>query len=84
MTQLIVCNLEDEVKERLAARARLHGHNMEEEVRKILRDAVKEGSTGTRKPGLGMQPAAAFDGRGQDLEIPQPRGDEVRPVDYGD
>ena len=42
MAQLIVRNLDDEAKERLAERARRHGHSMEQEVREILREAVSD------------------------------------------
>ena len=42
MAQLVVRNLDDEVKAKLRRRAEAHGHSMEEEVRAILRDAVKE------------------------------------------
>jgi antitoxin FitA len=42
MAQLIVRNLDDEVKERLAERARRHGQSMEQEVRDILREAVSD------------------------------------------
>ena len=42
MAQFIVRNLEDDVKARLKRRAAQHRRSMEEEVRHILRDAVKE------------------------------------------
>jgi antitoxin FitA len=52
MAQLVVRNLEDEVKQRLRVRAARNGRSMEEEVRAILRDAVSgtpaHGSLGTR------------------------------------
>ena len=41
MSQFIVRHLEDDVKARLKRRAAHHGRSMEEEVRHILRDAVK-------------------------------------------
>ena len=40
MAQLVVRNLEDEVKAQLRDRAARHGRSMEEEVREILRDAM--------------------------------------------
>ncbi len=40
MAQLIVRNLDDDVKQRLQQRARRHGRSTEEEVRSILRQAV--------------------------------------------
>ena len=42
MAQLVVRNLDEEVKAKLRRRAAAHGRSMEEEVRAILRDAVKE------------------------------------------
>jgi antitoxin FitA len=42
MAQFVVGNLEEEVKARLQRRAARHGQSMEDEVRNILRDAVKE------------------------------------------
>ena len=39
--QLVVRNLEEDVKARLQKRAKKHGRSMEEEVRDILRKAVK-------------------------------------------
>ncbi len=40
MAQLIVRNLDDDVKQRLQQRARRHGRSTEEEVRSILRQAA--------------------------------------------
>ena len=45
MAQLVVRNLEVEVKARLQRRARRHGRSTEEEVREILRNAVKDEGT---------------------------------------
>jgi antitoxin FitA len=42
MAQFLVRHLEEDVKARLKRRAARHGRSMEEEVRDILRDAVKE------------------------------------------
>ena len=58
MAQLIVRNLENEVKTKLQRRAKRHGRSMEEEVREILRDATKA-ETSNRK-GLGTEIAALF------------------------
>ena len=51
MAQLVVRNLENEVREGLRQRALRHGHSMEEEIRAILRDAVKEEG---RHPSAGL------------------------------
>ena len=42
MAQLIVRNLDDAVKRKLQRRAARHGRSMEEEIRDILRNAVKD------------------------------------------
>jgi len=42
MAQLIVRRLDDDVKERLKARAEKHGRSLEAEVRAILESAAKE------------------------------------------
>jgi antitoxin FitA len=64
MAQLIVRNLDDAVKRKLQRRASRHGRSMEEEVRDILRDAVKD-DLRSRK-GLGTAMAERF--RGIELE----------------
>lgn len=65
MTQLIVRKLDEAVKRKLKQRAARHGRSMEEEVRDILRDAVKE--EGAAAQGLGSQIAGRFKG----LELPE-------------
>jgi len=62
MAQLLVRNLEKEVKAKLERRAKRHGRSMEEEVREILRDATK--NEGKRRGGLGTEIAALFRGIG--------------------
>jgi plasmid stability protein len=79
MAQLIVRNLEDDVKRRLQARARRHGRSTEEEVRDILRHAVRD--EGAPKPGLGSRIAARFAGRGVDLDLTGLRGQQPRAAD---
>lgn len=66
MAQVIVRNLEDTVKRKLQRRAARHGRSMEEEIRDILRDAVKEEDR--PRKGLGSQIAARF--KGIELEEP--------------
>lgn len=51
MAQLIVRNLEDEVRNKLRDRAQTHGRSMEEEVRDILRAAVAASNAAPRKLG---------------------------------
>ncbi len=83
MAQLIVRNIEDEVKERIARRARLHGHSMEEEVRRILRDAVGERARPSDEPGLGTQLAQHFEAHGlSGLDLPEMKRQEARPANF--
>ena len=64
MAQLVVRNIEDDLKARLQRRAVRHGHSMEAEVRDILRDAVKQEAEPSG--GLGSEIAAMFEGIGLD------------------
>ena len=70
MAQIVVRNLEPEVKEKLVLRAKEHGRSMEEEVRCILRGAVAE--EGAPTEGLGTRIAKLFEGIGfTDEEVAQ-------------
>jgi antitoxin FitA len=69
MAQIIVRNLEDVVKRKLKRRAAHHGHSMEQEIRDILRDAVKDEDRAER--GLGSAIAARFKGIALEAPIPQ-------------
>jgi len=62
MAQILVRNLENEVKTRLQRRAKRNGRSMEEEVREILRDAAKE--VAPKRKGLGTAIAEHFRGIG--------------------
>ncbi len=57
MAQLVVRRLDDEVKERLRARARKHGRSLEAEARTILEDAaggaLKQGERRSKEKGFG-------------------------------
>lgn len=79
MAQFIVRNLEDEVKERLKRRAARNGRSMEEEVREILRNAVR----GPRAPQrLGSWIAQRFAGLGFEGELPELRGSPAEPASF--
>jgi len=80
MAQLVVRNLENDVKVRLQRRAARHRRSMEEEVRDILRDAVKNDDDSAT--GLGTLIAQQFAGKGLDFDIPEWRGEEARPVKF--
>ena len=68
MAQLIVRNLDEAVKRKLQRRAARHGRSMEEEVRDILRDAVKD----DRRPRKGLGTAIAERFKGIELDEPIP------------
>ena len=78
MAQLVVRNLENDVKARLRRRAERHGRSMEEEVRDILRDAVKD-EDGVPVP-LGTRLAQRFAGIGLEADIPELRGEPPQPA----
>jgi len=81
MAQLVVRNIENAVKVRLQRRARQHGRSMEEEVRDILRDAVNDDLSPAG--GLATEIASLFAKTGLDFDIPELRGQEVRPATFG-
>jgi plasmid stability protein len=58
VAQLIIRNIENELKAKLQRRAKRHGRSMEEEVREILRDTTKTESN--RGKGLGTAIASLF------------------------
>ena len=80
MAQLVVRNIETEVKSRLQRRAKRRGRSMEEEVRDILRNAAKEEDTSVG--GLGTEIASLFTKVGLDTDIPELRGHEIKPTSF--
>ncbi len=79
MAQLFIRNIEAEVKDKLQRRASRHRRSIEEEVRDILRNAVKdEGSL--LAGGLGSEIAALFSGIGPDRDIAELRGHPIKPA----
>ncbi len=82
MAQLVVRNIEDEVKERLVQRARRHGRSMEEEVRAILRNAVRELPTAPEED-FGTRFAGFFEGLDMP-EIEEIRGYKIESLDLRD
>ena len=81
MAQVIVRNLEDDVKAALKQRASRHGWSMEEEVRYILRRAVNDESGTTSK--LGSRIAARFADVGLAEPLPELRGQPIAPMSVG-
>lgn len=79
MAQFIVRQLEEDVKARLKRRAARAGRSMEEEVRHILRNAVKQGAASA--PRLGSRIAARFTKSGLSADLPELRGQTARSVE---
>jgi antitoxin FitA len=80
MAQVIVRNLDDAVKRKLQKLAAQHGRSMEEEIRDILRDAVKE--NGRRRGGFGTEAAKLFRGIGLEEPIRELRGYPIKPPKF--
>ena len=80
MAQFVVRNLEEEVKARLQRRAARHGQSMEEEVRDILRDALKDDESPAG--GLETEIASLFTKVGLEADIPELRGQVIRPATF--
>jgi len=77
---LTIRSVDPELKARLRKQAAEHGHSMEEEVRRILRDALLPA---VPTPGLGSRIRARFaEVGGVDLELPD-RSGAARPADLG-
>jgi plasmid stability protein len=80
LAQFVVRDLEDSVKARLKRRAARHGRSMEDEIRHILRDAVKEQNSTIAK--LGSRIAARFAKAGLTGTLPELRGQGLRPAKF--
>jgi plasmid stability protein len=77
MGQLLIRNVEDDMKARLKRQAARHGRSMEEEARDILRDGLK----GAEQPegGLGSEIAEMFRGLGlKKGDIQELHGEEIK------
>jgi len=79
MAQIIVRNLEEEVKNGLRRRASQHGRSVEEEVRDILRNAVK--TEGKRQTGLRSELKKIFQDIGIKQDIPELKGTAPKTTD---
>jgi antitoxin FitA len=80
MAQLVVRNLDDDVKAKLQQRARQHGRSTEEEVREILRNAVWNETQKTEP--LGKRLRALFSEIGLEEDIPEWRGQSATPATF--
>lgn len=81
MAQFIVRDLEDDIKARLKRRAARHGRSMEEEVRHILRNALRAENRPVLR--LGSRIAARFTKTGLVRDLPELRGEAPRSADFG-
>jgi plasmid stability protein len=81
MAQVIVRNIEDDVKAGLKERASLHGWSMEEEVRQILRQAVSTAAPARTR--LGSNIAARFAGAGLTEPLAELHGQTIEPMSLG-
>jgi plasmid stability protein len=81
MAQLVVRNIETQVKASLQRRARRNGRSMEEEVRDILRAAVNEEKSAHRG-GLGTEISKIFAKHGLDKPIEELRGYTIEPPTF--
>ncbi|HEU0191713.1 MAG TPA: toxin-antitoxin system [Mycobacterium sp.] len=80
MAQILVRQLDDDTKSRLQRLARQHGRSTEEEVREILRNAVRAVDDPPTR--LGSRIAARFEGVGLDGDIAELRGQPVQPAQF--
>jgi plasmid stability protein len=81
MAQVVVRNLDEAVKTRIKQRAARHGRSMEEEVRVILGNAVREDALPAAP--LGSRIASRFRGQGLDAPLPEFSGESPMPLDFG-
>ena len=79
MAQLVVRNLDDDLKARLQERARQHGRSTEQEVREILRNAVRSEAKASGPMGKCLRDL--FKDIGLDEDIPELRGHPAKPAD---
>lgn len=89
MAQLLVRNIDEDVKARLKARAARNGRSLEAEVREVLRAAVSPAAQPLEplpRPGLGTRMAAIFAGHGlteEEAAAMELRGFTLEPPDFG-
>lgn len=81
MAQVIVRNIEDDVKAVLKQRASQHSWSMEEEVRQILRRAANQEQHA--RPKLGSRIATRFAGSGLAEALPELHGQTITTMDFG-
>lgn len=80
MAQILIRQLDEDTKSKLQRLARQHGRSTEEEVREILRNAVR--SVDDPPTRLGSRIAARFQGAGLTEDWAEFRGEAVRPAEF--
>lgn len=81
MAQMVVRNIETEVKTGIKQRAAQHGWSMEEELRQILRNAVS--LTESMPVKLGSRIAKRFAGIGLVEPLPELHNQIIQPMNFG-
>jgi plasmid stability protein len=82
MSELVIDNLEDDLRARLERLARDHGHSLAEEVRDILLVAVALQIPDDSSEGLGTRIAHRFVGIGLQQDISEWRGHLAEPINF--
>ena len=80
MAQIVVRNLDEDVKRSLRARAALHGQSMEQEARDILTAGVA--TPAATSNGLGSRISARFAEIGLDEALPELHGEAARAASF--
>lgn len=80
MAEILVRNLDEDVKLKLRERARRHGRTAEEEAGEILRNAVM--TLDEPPEPLGRRLRQLFEGNGIEADIPELRGHLANPADF--
>ena len=81
MAQVVVRNLDNELKDAPKRRPQRHGCSMEEEIRRILLRAVNEETPQTGS-NLGSRIAQRFAGIGLEAPLPELHGQAFEPVGF--
>lgn len=79
MSQVLVRNLDEDIKQRLKKRAAEHGHSMEAELRLILSNVLKERRGSTL--GLGSKIVKRFNKIRLDEPLPELHDQTINPMD---
>jgi plasmid stability protein len=80
VAQILIRQLDEDTKSKLRRLAQQHGRSTEEEVREILRNAVREVDEPPAK--VGSRIAARFSGVGLKQEVAELRGQPVQPARF--